>query len=274
MHRRKMRIDINKLLAGFVYSNIVVFITLFITPLVSYTISSKLYYEMNNKLSNSNDLVIPNMYNDNLQPYGSNTFEYSLKALPVANHLYGLPQLNMFFICESNLQNVQFIKIVESLDNKNVRTNVANVFCNKEFDYFTERKNSLNRNGIITRMMNYLTYPDFKEMKMETMDNVNHINVETDNSKYLTNANSVYSVQVDYLGSKSIKLLTNSNISFKYDINNEVLIKKIISKHPYLIKCCCFIGVYLSLLFVISFTFTFLYKLDSDNKKQQASARL
>lgn len=269
-----MRIDINKLLAGFVYSNIVLFITLFIAPLVSYTISSKLYYEMNNKLSNTNDLMITNMYNDNLYPYGSNTFEYSMKALPVANHLYGLPELNMYFVCESNLQNVQFLRIVENLDNKHVRTNIVNVYCNKEFDYFTERKNSLKRNNIIMRMMNYLIYPDFKDINMETMDNVNYINVETDNSKYVTNANSVYSVQVDYLGNKNIKLLTNSNISFKYDINNEVLIKKIISKHPYLIKCCCFIGVYLSLLFVISFTFTFLYKLNNENKKMQTSASL
>ncbi len=58
------------------------------------------------------------------------------------------------------------------------------------------------------------------------MDNLNFVNIKGDNSQYVTNANSVYSVQIDYLESKNIKLLTDSNISFNFNINNEILIKE------------------------------------------------
>jgi hypothetical protein len=257
-----MRININKLLAALIYSNVVLFITLFIAPLVSYSISSKLYYEMNNKLDNKNDLIIPNVYNHGTYLHSSNTFEYNMKDLPVKNHLYGLPELNMYFACEYSLRKIQFLKIVEHVDKKHVRTNVVNVFCNKEFDYFLERKEALKRNSIFTRIRNYFAGPDFKDIPLETMDNLNYVNIKGDNSQYVTNANSVYSVQIDYLESKNIKLLTDSNISFNFNINNEILIKKVISKHPYLIKFGCFISVYLTLLVVISSTFLFFKNLN------------
>lgn len=253
-----MRIDFNKIIAIFVYTNAAMFISFLVAPLVSYSISSKLFYELSNKLSNKNDLLISNMYNNNRYPYGSNTFEYSMHDLPVKNHLYGLPELNLYLACESP-QNVQFVKIVESIDNKHVRTNVVNAFCNKSFDYFSARKETTKATNIIMRIMNYLSYPNPNDVPMENMDNLNYINIETDNSAYVTNTNNAYTVHIDYLGSKNIKLLTKSNMAFKFDINNEILIKKIISKHPYLIKCCCFITVYISLLVSILLTYSFWY---------------
>lgn len=253
-----MRIDFNKIIAVFVYTNIVMFISFFIAPLVSYTISSKLFYELSNKLNNKNDLLITNMYNDNRYPYGSNTFEYNMNDLPVNNHLYGLPELNLYFVCEAP-QHVQFLRVIESIDNKHVRTNVVNVFCNHNFDYFSARKETKKATNIIMRMMNYLIYPNPNNIPMENMDNLNYINIETDNSAYVTNTNNAYTVHIDYLGNKNIKLLTKSNMTFKFDITNEILVKKIISKHPYVIKFCCFITVYISLLLSIILTYSFLY---------------
>ncbi|OBA28850.1 hypothetical protein HANVADRAFT_47040 [Hanseniaspora valbyensis NRRL Y-1626] len=81
--------------------------------------------------------------------------------------------------------------------------------------------------------------------KLSLLNNVNKIEIKNiiKDTPLTSKQNFYYNFKI-VNENKSIKLLANSKVSFKYDINDEIFIKKIIAKHSVLFKILTFIGVY------------------------------
>lgn len=253
-----MKIDFNKIIITFIYINVFVFLTICILPMISVTITNKLYYEMNNKIfrgqGNNKDLLIDNVYEQIDFNRENNMFSIELSRLPVQNFQYNLPSLELFFVCDNTEpeynSNVNFIEVLEYLNHNVVRKTIRNVYCsNENFNYFNELNeltNKYNSNNFLMRLLtNENLIQKSESEKLSLLNNVNKIEIKdiVKDTPLTSKQNFYYNFKI-INENKSIKLLANSKVSFKYDINDEIFIKKIIAKHSVLFKILTFIGVY------------------------------
>lgn len=253
-----MKIDFNKIVTIVVYLNVFIFIAMCVLPMISITVMNKLYYEMNNKMvrgtGNGKDLFIDNIYEQTSYDTDKNEFIVDLLRLPVNNFQYRLPTLELYFVCDStnlvNNSNVNFIEVNESVNQKVVRMTRRNVYCsNTRFDYFSELDAIVEKNNHNSFWMKLFSseniYEKSESERLSIMNNINNVVIDsTDDDKHvLSRANRNYKISVAN-ENKSIKLLANSKISFNYNINDEIFIKKIIAKHSVIFKVFIFIGVY------------------------------
>ncbi|XBW37108.1 hypothetical protein QEN19_002686 [Hanseniaspora menglaensis] len=253
-----MEININKVIISIIYLNVFVFIITFVFPMVSISVTRKLFYEIGDKLvhgaDNQKDLLIQNIYEQTENIPNENLFSINLSRLPVDNFQYTLPQLDLFFVCDVKddfeTQNVNFVEIIEYLDNDIVRTSRRNVYCSEEkFDYFTE-VNTINNNLYSSwwaQLFSGQINEDITEFeRLAKFKNLNKVIINKPVLKdtlLVRNSNKNYIIEYKTANS-AMKLLANSKIHFKYDVNDEIFVRKIIMKHSVLVKLITFINIY------------------------------
>lgn len=243
--------------------------------MISITVMNKMYYEMNNKMirgkGNTKDLFIDNIYEQTDLVTNNNEFTVDLSRLPVKNFQYNLPTLELFFVCDStdlaNNSNVNFVEVIETVNGNLVRKTKRNVYCsNTKFDYFSELNAVVEKNNYKGFWMNLFSSENIHEKseaeRLTILNNINNVVIDAtiDHSHVMSKESSYYQFLV-VNENESVKLLANSKISFNYNIDDEIFIKKIIAKHSVIFKVFIFIGVYNFMFVMILINIQFLQKL-------------